>query len=143
MQVRLQAFLQHAEAGAAADIGAEREVNAARQVAAHGKDAAAERGVAARAVATRCAVRRQALQLGVGGVDVVREDRMRGRPDRSARRPRGSRRRPGNSRATSATSGRDLVEVRLEAHAGIFAQQRLADFEHRFRAESAKRGVTA
>ena len=38
----------------------------------------------------------------------------------------------GNSRATSSPLEIVLVDVGLEAQTGVFAEQRLADFEHRF-----------
>ena len=68
-----QPLLEHAEAGARADVGAEREAHAGVEVAAHREDAAAEERVARRAVRDARARRGQAGQLAVGHVDVVGE----------------------------------------------------------------------
>ena len=77
-QIRLQRFLQHAEPDAAADVGAERARARQRRSA-----AAAERCRcrARRCCAGQCAIevsaRGQPLELAVGGMNVVRQDRAR------------------------------------------------------------------
>ena len=74
-QVRLQTFLEHPESGAAADVGSERTAHARGDVPLQRKQPAAERGVAAGAVRDRGAAGRQALQFGIGGMNIVRHHR--------------------------------------------------------------------
>ena len=75
-EVRLQSLFQQGKAGAAAHVAAQRDVHAGVQVAAQREEAAAERGVAARAVRGGAAVRGHDAQFAVGRVDVVRQDRV-------------------------------------------------------------------
>ena len=72
-EVRLQPLAEQREARPRADVGAQRHPHAALDVPAQREQPAAQRAVARRAVRDRRARLRQHVQLGVVGVDVVRE----------------------------------------------------------------------
>src|SRR5580658_9242613 len=76
-QIRLQSFLEHAEADAASHVGSERGSHAGADVALQWKQAAAESGVTARAMRNRGAARSQAIQFGIGGMNVMRHYSVR------------------------------------------------------------------
>ena len=106
--------------------------NAGRQVPAHREEAAAQRGVAARAVRHRGAGIGQAFQFAFRRMHVVREHRTRpGQAEAVVCREVVLR--PGKGAQHVRDLLRVLVQMGLKADVRILAHQRLADLEHGFR----------
>ena len=73
-EICLECLLQHPKAGSACDIRSQRGTNAGFQVPAHGKDTAAQSGVARRTVSHRGSGRCQSLDFGGGRMHAMGQD---------------------------------------------------------------------
>ena len=125
-----QAFLEHAEPGAGADVGAEPDPDPEVEMAAQREQPAPQECVARGAVGDGGAGRGEAAQLGIADVDIVGKDRERAHETEALVRLEVVLR-PREQRTHELDLARTFVQMGGHQHAGGSARQMSADVEHR------------